>query len=180
MNKKAENQLYFKASDSFNSLKLAVKTFEDFMKEGVAAASPGYYKARNYLRDAEKFYQETFKEAKRLLGPIPLYTSSDFEKRREEFLSQHNILAASQGLNAMKEELTGNGYLNQWMSKEDIERLLLKNFDAQKSGKRKLANIKVRILLDKLNELLSEAQQLRKKAMEKLQTGGFGVPPSGS
>lgn len=172
MNRKIENLLYFRASDCFDSLKLAIQTFEDFFKEGVAAASPSYYKARNYLRDAEKFYQETFKEAKRLLCPLPPYASAEFEKWRIEFLSQHNILTASQELNGMKEELFNNGYLNQWMSKEDIERLLLKNFDAQKSGKRKLANIKVRIILDRLNELIVQAQQLKKKAMEKLQTAG--------
>jgi len=172
MNKKVENQLYFKASDSFDSLNLAIQTFEDFLSEGVAAANPNYYKARNYLRDGEKFYQETFKEAKRLLGPMPPYASSEFEKWRAEFLSQHKILTGSQELEAIKEELLNDEYLNQWMSKEDIERLLLKNFDAQKTGKRKLTNIKVRLLLDKLNELLGQAQHLKKKAMEKLQTGG--------
>lgn len=172
MNKKIENLLYFRVSDCFDSLKLAVQTFEDYLKEGVPAPSPDYYKARNYLRDGEKFYQESFKEAKRLLGPLPPYSSADIEKWRVEFLSQHKILAKSQEYSDMKEEVLADEYLKQWMSKEDIERLLVKNFESQKSGKRKLANIKVRILLDKLAELFAEAEKLKKRAMDKFQAGG--------
>jgi hypothetical protein len=172
MNKKIENLLYFRASDSFDSLHLAVETFENYLKEGVAAASPDYYRARNYLKDGEKFYQETFKEAKRLLGPLPPYSSSEFGKWREDYLSQHKILAESHELEAMKEELLHDEYLNQWMSREDIERLLLRNFEAQKTGKRRLPNIKVRLLLDRLNELIAQARELQKKAMEKFQTQG--------
>ena len=172
MSKKVENLLYFRASDCFDSLKLAIQAFEGFLQDSIAAASPDYYRARNYLRDAEKFYREAFKEAKRLLGPPPLYASADFEKWRGEFLGQHKILAASQELEAVKTELLEDEYLNLWMSKEDIDRLLLKNFDAQRTGKRKLSNIKVRILLDKLNELFDEAQRLKKKAMDKFQSTG--------
>ena len=138
----------------------------------MAAACPDYYRARNYLREGEKFYQETFKEAKRLLGPLPPYSSAEFEKWRGDYLSQHKILAAGQELEAMKEELLNDDYLNQWMSKEDIGRLLLRNFDAQTTGKRRLPNIKVRLLLDRLNELIAQARQLQKKAMEKFQAQG--------
>jgi hypothetical protein len=171
MNKREENQLYLKTATCFDTLRLAIETFEGFLREASPASSPSYYKARNYLRDAEKFHQEVFKEAKRLLGPMPVYASADFEKWRQDFLSQHQILAASQEREAVKEELLADGRLSQWMSGADIERLLSKNFEAQKTGKRKLANIKVRIILDKLTELLAEAQELSKKAMEKFQAG---------
>jgi hypothetical protein len=171
MNKKTENVLYVKASSCFDSLKLAIQTFEEFLKEEVPATDPKYYKARNYLRYAEQFYQETFKEAKRLLGPMPLYASADFEKWRQDFLSQHNVLVASQNIEDIKKELTSNEPTSQWLSKEDVERLLLKNYDAQKTGKRKLTNIKVRIILDKLFELPSQAQDPKKKSMEEFQAG---------
>lgn len=172
MNKKEENQLYLKAASCFDTLSLSIETFEGFLREASPASSPSYYKARNYLRDAEKFHQEVFKEAKRLLGPMPVYASADFEKWRQDFLGQHHILAAGQEREAIKEELLADGHLSQWMSGADIERLLDKNFEAQKTGKRRLANVKVRIILDKLTELLAEAQQLRKKSMEKFQAGG--------
>jgi len=172
MNKKEENQLYLKAAGCFDTLRLAIETFEGFLREASPASSPSYYKARNYLRDAERFHQEVFKEAKRLLGPMPVYASADFGKWRQDFLSQHRILATSQEREAIEKELLADGHISQWMNQGDIERLLDKNFEAQKAGKRRLANIKVRIILDRLTELLAEAGQLRKKAMEKFQAGG--------
>ena len=171
MNRKEENQLYLKASSCFDTLKLAIETFEDFLRVESPASSPSYYRARNFLRDAEKFHQEVLIEAKRLLGPMPVYATADFEKWRLEFLSQHHILAANREREAIKKELLADGHLSQWMSQGDIERFIDKNFEAQKTGKRKLANIKVRVILDKLTELLAEAQQLRKKAREKFQAG---------
>jgi len=167
MNRKEENQLFIKIETCFDTLKLAVETFEDYLKEESEAASPSYYKARNYLRDAEKFHEEVFKEAKRLLGPTPIYASAEFEKWRQEFLSQHHILAEGQEREAIKKELLADSRLAAWLSEADIERLLSRNFESQKSGKRKLANIKMRIVLDKLNERLAEARELRKRAMEK-------------
>ncbi len=172
MNKREENQLYLKAASCFDTLKLALETFEAFLREASPASSPGYYKARNYLRDAEKFQQEVFKEAKRLLGPMPVYATADFEKWRQDFLSSHRILAEGQEREAIKEELLADGHLSRWMSGADIERLLDKNYEAQKTGKRRLANIKVRIILDKLTEVLAEARELRQKAQEKFQAGG--------
>lgn len=171
MNRKEENLLYLKIESCFNALRLAKEAFEDFLQAASPASSPVYYKARNYLRDAEKFHQEAFKEAKRLLGPTPVYASAEFEKWRQEFLSQHRILAASQEEEAIREELLANGQLTQWLTKHDVERLLAKNYEPQKKGKRKLAHIKVRMVLDKLNEVLAETRKLRKEAMEKFQSG---------
>jgi hypothetical protein len=170
-NNKVENQLYFKGGLAFDSLKLAAKTFESFLENTGQLSTPAYYKARNYLRDGEKFYEEAFSEAKKLLGPLPAYASTEFEKWRSDFLSQHKILVESQEYAALKEELVQNGQLGRWIDSPDLERLLAKHYEAQKTGKRKLANIKVRIMLDRLQELLAQANDLKKKAMEKLQSG---------
>ncbi len=171
MNKKVENQLYFKAGIAFDHLKRAVQTFETYLNSSGQEASPDYYKARNFLRDGEKFYEETLKEAKRLLGPLPPYSSADFEKWRSDFLNQHHIQVTSQELDALKEELARNEQIGQWIALEDIERLLAKDYEAQKSGKRRLANIKVRIILDRLQELLAQAGDLKKQAMANHQSG---------
>ncbi len=171
MDRKKETLLYFRASGAFESLNLAIETFRNFLKEDVPPASPEYYRARNFLRDAEKFHQETFREAQRLLGPLPAYSTPETEKWRAEYLSQNKILAGSQELEAMKMELLEDEYLNKWLAQKDVERLLLKNFAGQGTGKRKLANVKVRLLLDRLNELLEEARELKKRAMVKFQTG---------
>jgi len=171
MNNKIENQPYFKAGLAFDDLKLAIQTFELYLSSPGPEAAPDYYKARNYLRDAEKFYEEAFNEARKLLGPLPAYASSEFEKWRSDFLSQHKILVESQEFAALKEELVRNGQLVRWIEFPDLERLLAKDYDAQKTGKRKMANIKVRIILVRLQELLAQANDLKKRAMEKLQSG---------
>lgn len=133
---------------------------------------PKYYRARNYLRDAENEYGEAFKEAKRLVGPAPAYSAPEFDKWRSDYLSQFKILAESQEVTALKDELVKNGLVSQHMSPDDVDRLLAKNFEAQRTGKRKLANIKVRIILDRLSELMDDVQQLAKRAREKFQAGG--------
>jgi hypothetical protein len=168
---KVENQLYFKANLAFDSYRLAIQTFESFLGTAGSASTPDYYKARNYLRDAEKFYNETFAEAKRLLGPLPQYASPDFDKWRSGFLHQHKILAENQEFEILKYELSQSGQLLRWIESPDLDRLLLKNFETQRVGKRKMANIKIRILLDRLQELMTQANGLKKKAMEKLQSG---------
>jgi hypothetical protein len=168
---KFENQLYFKAGQAFDTYKQAVKAFELFLAGAGQAASPEYYKARNYLRDAEKFYAEAFSEARKLLGPLPPYSSAEFEKWRSDFIIQHNILVKSEEFAALKEELLQNGQLVRWIDSPDLERLLAKHYDAQKTGKRKMANIKVRIILDRLQELAVQAGALKKRAQDKLQSG---------
>jgi hypothetical protein len=55
------------------------------------------------------------------------------------------------------------------MNAAEIEAYLKACFDKQKSGKRKLANIKMRMVLDKLASLLAEGQELQKKAQRKQQ-----------
>ena len=156
---------------TFDSYKLALKAFEAYLAGSGAGATPEYYKARNYLRDAEKFHGETFAEAKKLLGPLPPYSSAEFEKWRADFLSQHKILVESLEFSALKAELFQNGQLVRWIDSPDLERLLAKDYEAQKTGKRKMANIKVRIMLDRLQELASQAGSLKKKTQEKLQSG---------
>jgi predicted MPP superfamily phosphohydrolase len=171
INTKIENQLYFKASRCIDSLKLAVGTFERYLKPEVAADSPDYYKARNYLREAETSFEGTLSEAKRLLGPLPAYAAADFEKWRSEFLNRHKIVAESIELNSLREELLRDEHLARWLAPEDVERLLLKNFEPQTKGKRRLANIKVRVVLDGLSMLLYRARELQKSSMEKMKVG---------
>jgi hypothetical protein len=172
MSKKIENQLYLRASNGFDRLRLAERAFSEFLQESGQEAMSKYYRARNYLRDAESEYGEAFKEAKRLVGPLPAYSAPEFEKWRRDFLSHYRILAESEEMSALKQEILNDGLVDQYLSPEDLDRLLAKNFEAQRSGKRKLANIKVRIILDRLSELMSDVQRLAKQAREKFQAGG--------
>jgi len=171
MNTKTENQLYLKASDSFGLLELARKSFREFLEGTGQEAASSYYRARNYLRDAEADCTDAFREARRLMGPPPPYSAPEFEKWRSEYLSQFKILADSQEFGALKAELEGDAAIRRHLSTEDIERLLTQHFEPQREGKRKLTNIKVRLLLARLSELLTEVQGLAKQAREKFQSG---------
>ena len=87
------------------------------------------------------------------------------------FPQPNKILVESQEFAALKEELFQNGQLVRWIESPDLERLLAKDYEAQKTGKRKMANIKVRIMLDRLQELAALAKRPEEKAQEKLQSG---------
>jgi hypothetical protein len=126
-----------------------------------------YYKARNVLRDADGFFKETLKNAKKLLGPIPAYTSDDYQKWRDELLEEFRILAMSHEYEDLKSELFRDEFLREWMDEQSIERLLKKHFQTQQAGKRKLSNIKVRMILDRLEDLMNHAKDMNKQAVEK-------------
>lgn len=172
MDRKSENQLFLKAGSAFDYLKLAIQTFERYLDAKEKEATTDYYKARNFLRDGEKSCEETLREAKKLLGPLPSYSTAVFEKWRSDFISEHRIQVETQEYNDLKEVLVKNEQLGQWIAPLDIERLLAKNFENQRSGKRNPANIKVRIILDRLQELRRLAGDLKKRAMAKLQATG--------
>ena len=55
------------------------------------------------------------------------------------------------------------------MTEEEIGAYLQANFETQRSGKRKLANIKVRMMLDVLSDLIRRAEDLQKAAQRKHQ-----------
>ncbi len=169
MSQRTENTIYQKAAKCWECVDKALLLFADLMKEERNLNLPDYYRARNLLRDADGFYQEALKNAKKLLGPPPSYSSSDYLKWRDRLLEEFQILAMSQEYESLRSELLEDEFLQSRMTEVVIETLLKKHFQAQQSGKRKLSNIKVRMVLDRLTELLDEARELNKKVGLKLQ-----------
>jgi hypothetical protein len=55
------------------------------------------------------------------------------------------------------------------MRPEEIDAYLQANFETQRSGKRKLQNIKIRMALDRLAGLVAEGQKLLATAQRKQQ-----------
>lgn len=169
MDKYVEKIIVQKVSKSFDCLNKSIQAFKRLLKEDAYSGSSEYYRARSYLRDGEIFFKEALKEAKKFLGPIPEYASQDFEKWRFDMLEKSRVLAKTQNLELLQSELSEDKFLNEWMDKKEIGNLLEKDFQAQQTGKRKLSNIKVRIAIEKLKELISQAKELKKNAMEKQQ-----------
>ena len=166
MQQGTENLIYQKAAKCWESVNKALDMFTNLLKEGGDFVTADYYKARNLLRDAEGNLKDVFINAKKLLGPIPAYTTGDYQKWRDELLEEFQILAMSQEFEELKSELIADDFLKKWMDEKSIESLLKKHFQTQQSGKRKLSNIKVRIILDRLEELINNAKEMNKRAIQ--------------
>jgi hypothetical protein len=147
----------------------SIEIFSTLLKQEGAINTADYYKARNSLRDADGFLDDALQNAKKLLGPIPSYASDDYQKWRDELLEEFHILAMSQDYENLRSELFRDDFLREWMDEESIENLLKKHFQTQQSGKRKLSNIKVRIILDRLEDLIGQAKEMNKQASQKQQ-----------
>jgi hypothetical protein len=164
-----EREIYIRASRSFAILSDAIKTFKGFLEGHVAASAPEYYRARNLLKEGKAFYDQTLQDAKKLLGPIPIYAAKDFEGWRAQALVENKIVVRGETPEELRLELVNDDFLKTIMKPEDIEAYLKAHFETQKSGKRKLANIKIRMTLDRLAALVVEGQELQKTAQRKQQ-----------
>ena len=168
MDKISESLVYPKAGKSFEAMHRSVEMFTDYLKEKVGTAE--YYKARNYLRDGEKFYKETLENAKKLMGPIPAYATSDYEKWRKDLLEKSHVLAKSREFNELRNELHADEFLSHWMEEEEIDVFLNAHYHTQQKGNRKLQHIKARMIIDKLRMVLKQAKQLKVQSLVKQQS----------
>lgn len=164
-----EREIFIRASRSHAVLTDAIKLFRDYLEPNTASQDPEYYRARNFLKEGKAFFDQTLQDAKKLLGPIPIYAAKDFETWRTQALVENKIVVKGETAEALRAELLGDDFLKSVMRPEEIEAYLAANFEAQRSGKRKLANIKIRMALDKLASLVAEGQELQKTAQRKQQ-----------
>jgi hypothetical protein len=164
-----EREIYIRASRSYAVLSEAIQTFRGYLESHVASNAPEYYKARNFLKEGKAFFDQTIQDAKKLLGPIPIYAAKDFEGWRSKVLVENKIVVQGRTLEELRLELITDDFIKTIMRPEEVEAYLQTNFETQKSGKRTLANIKMRMALDKLAELVAEGQELQKTAQRKQQ-----------
>jgi hypothetical protein len=169
MQVQVEREIYIRATRCFELLSDSIKTFRDYLGNRIAASDPQYYRARNFLKEGKAFFDQTLQDAKKLLGPIPVYAAKDFEQWRSKALVENKIVVQGQTLEDLKAELTADDFVKNIMSAQEVESYLQAHFETQKSGKRKLANIKIRMTLDKLAGLLADGQELQKNAQRKQQ-----------
>ncbi|MBD3414148.1 MAG: hypothetical protein GF421_06940 [Candidatus Aminicenantes bacterium] len=164
--KDTEKLVYPKALKCFKSTTRAIDVFRQILEPGSSQDQTEFYRARKLLRDGEDFFKQAIKNAKRLLGPLPEYVTSDYQKWRKDLLSQYHMLAQNEEQQALTKEVLQDEFLKKMMDNDEIKKYLSLNYDSQKQGQRKLANIKVRIIFDKLNDLLSEAKEAQKKILQ--------------
>jgi hypothetical protein len=164
-----EREIYIRASRAFGVLSEAIRTFQAFLEPQVASSAPDYYKARNLFKEGKAYYDQTIQDAKKLHGPVPIYAAKDFEKWRAETLVQNKIVVQGQTQDALLQELLNDEFLKTIMGPSEIGAYLSSNFETQRSGKRKLENIKVRMVIDHLAGLVRVGQELQLKAQRKQQ-----------
>ncbi len=169
MEKFAEAQIFPNVDKSFEELRAAIGILKRLLGEGAVFNSAEYYRARNYVKSGKLWYEEALKNARIVLGPLPEYASEDIIKWRAEICEKRNILTKSKEFDALNTELLEDKNLNTWMSADEITFYLEKHYESQQEGKRKLVNIKVRIILAKLQEIIHQALDLQKEAFEKQQ-----------
>lgn len=167
MQMKDENLIYMKAVKSFESLSESIRIFESLLKDEHGFNQPDFYKARTRLREGESYFDEALINAKKLMGPLPEYTDSEYEEWRKELLKKNNVLVESMPLDNMRSELQEDEFLKKYLKPEEINKYLEANYQAQQIGKRKLSNIKVRIILEKLEDLIKHARELNRKALQR-------------
>lgn len=164
-----EREIYIRASRSFAVLTESLQLFRGYLEPTTSPQAAEYYRARNFLKEGKAFYDQTVQDAKKLLGPIPIYAAKDFETWRTQALLENKIVVQGRTPEELRAELMGDDFLKTIMRPEEIEAYIAANYETQKSGKRKLANIKIRMALDKLAALVAEGQKLQVTAQRKQQ-----------
>ena len=167
MTSPAERDIYIKASRSYDLLSKSIQAFQGYIQDNVAVGDPIYYRARNFLKEGKVFFGETLKEAKKLLGPIPVYAAKEFEQWKTQVLNENRIVIRGESPDELKTALMNDEFIRTMMVEVEIESYVRDHFETQRSGKRKLANIKVRMILDKLIMLAGQGEDLQKAAQKK-------------
>jgi hypothetical protein len=169
MDPDSEKLIYPKALKSFNSIQTSIQQFEEYLEKPDSSSVTVYYSARKHLKEGLVFYNEALKNAKRLLGPIPEYATDDFQRWRDNLLEHYHILAKSQELKDLQDELEQDEFLSKFLDADEIKYFLGLVFPSQLEGKRKLTNIKIRIMFEKLTAFIKKSQALQKQASEQHQ-----------
>jgi hypothetical protein len=173
MTTQTEREIFIKASRSQEILLKSIQAFRGYLKSEVPSTSPEYYWARNLLKEGRVFCEDVGREAKKLLAPVPVYAPREYGELRKRTLEENRIIVHGEDTDALKGQLAEDAFVRAMMSESEIEAYLRDHFETQHSGKRKLANIKVRMIIDKLRGLIEEGQSAQKAAQRKHQ----GLPP---
>ena len=164
-----ERDIYIRGARCYELLTKSIQSFKDYLGDRVPPNDPMYYKARNLLKEGKAFFDQTLADAKKLLGPIPVYAPKDFEQSRSRLLVENKIIVLGRTLEALTAELQDDDFVRTIMTPAEVADYTKAHFAAQSSGKRKLQNIKIRMALDKLASLYGEGLEFQKRAQQKEQ-----------
>lgn len=169
MSVQLEKEIQLRSKRCYELLGDSIAAFENYLDPSKPLADPIYYRARNLLKEGKAYFDQTLQHAKKLLGPVPIYATREFENWREQVLVENRIIVKGEAVEEILSELQSDELVNLMMNPEEVRAYIEASFATQKTGKRKLANIKVRMIIDRLATILFRAQELQKKAQQKQQ-----------
>jgi len=129
----------------------------------VKASSREYGQARAKFDEAQDHFEEALAFVKSLLGPQRVPEPPDEVERKRREAAAQALVASGRTLEELNLELSGDPLVQAVMTRPEIEEALARTYPSQSIGNRKMANIKARILLDKLQAKLVEAADLEKE-----------------
>ncbi|MCR4396850.1 MAG: hypothetical protein NUW07_08995 [Candidatus Saccharicenans sp.] len=160
-----------KLRSAYEALVQSVSLFRLYLDDRTAASSPEYYRAKSLLKEGKLFFEEVMKEARKLLGPLPPYSTPEYAKWREETARDLKLALGDRiDYEEVKKVLLSDACLPRLFSAEELESYLQKYFEHQGKGKRKMENLKCRLAIARLSDLIREGEELLQKAQKKLQS----------
>ncbi|MGQ9801074.1 MAG: hypothetical protein ACUVRL_05370 [Candidatus Saccharicenans sp.] len=160
-----------KLKSAYEALVQSVSLFRLYLNDQTSASSPEYYRAKSLLKEGKLFFEEVMKEARKLLGPLPPYSTPEYAKWREETARDLKLALGDRvDYEEIKKLLLSDACLPRLFSAEELESYLKKYFDDQGRGNRKMENLKCRLAIARLNDLIREGDELLQKAQKKLQS----------
>ncbi|MBN1273318.1 MAG: hypothetical protein JXB26_13705 [Candidatus Aminicenantes bacterium] len=164
-----EKLIVRKAIKCVDSLRDSIKTFHIYLDENSPSRTMDFYQARNLLKNGNRLFQDVLTNTRKLLGPRPAYASSKYEEWRESYLRGSKLLTAGETVEGLAEELKSDDFVSKILEPDEIDPFVKEHFESQRTGRRRICNIKVRIIITKLESLINEAEELHKTAMKKQQ-----------
>jgi hypothetical protein len=168
MDENKKNRTYANIDQCIRSLYLAIRAFQKFLGDRTASDLTTFNQAVKYLEESKIFHQEATKEISELMGAMPSDVSPGFKKWKEGFLKESGILSEGKEYEELKSELQNDDFLLGFLTPEEIGAFFAQHYESQKTGQRKLENIKARIALDKISNLMNEAESLHIRSKEQL------------
>lgn len=162
-----EDIFRFKVSRCLDLLEASLKGLSSRGEEAKIEANE-YYRLRNQVREAKVIFEEIKKEARRLFGPPPPYASSDFEKLRQESLEKSRLIIKNQEKEKIAEEFLQDELIIRYFQPDEVRLYIENQFESQRKGKRKLANFKARLFLERIKRDLERAEDLVKSIKNKV------------
>jgi hypothetical protein len=161
--------IFLKAKKSLEKMNDSLRLFKEFVEEGQTQDLKKYYLARTFLKKGQKICEEIIMDAKKFLGPLPDYLSKETIEARIQLLKTTKVVVLSQDYEGLATELLEDEFMKSFMGSEEIKNFLKENFQIQQLGKRKLPNIKARMVIDKLKRVERQGLAGQKRASEEAQ-----------